>query len=305
MQRRTALAAALFALAMHASALRAQGYTLEQAASGYDALIEQANEAHAAGDVDAAIELLERAIALEPDRPEAHNNLGVAELDAGDYVRAADAFNALALRIPRLPAGDTSAAIFYLQAHDGMLEAGGLLLDEGGLPDAVHIFERLVELFPESGDGRHNLALTYADLEALHESATIARQMIEREPLSDAGWSFWMDATLGIAQLAEDEEVAAEYLQRYDDVHAQAEALPFRVDGLLVERESGTLTGRLIGASAPAGTDVRLRMRFIGRGGLVDERVVTLSAPGAGVQTTFSVPAPRAPITGITYTIVE
>ena len=305
MQRRTVLAIAVLALAAHASVLGAQDYTLEHAASAYDELLGRANAAHAAGDVDAAVELLERAIALEPDRPQAHNNLGVAQLDAGDYERAADAFTALALRVARFPAGDSSAAAFYMQAHDGMLEAGGLLLDEGGLVEARGIFERLIELFPESGDARHNLALTYSDLEAFDESAAVARAMIEREPLSDAGWSFWMDALLGGAELGADAAAEAEYLQRYDDVHAQAEALPLRLDGLLVDGASGTLTGRLIGASAPAGSDVRLRMRFAGRGGVVDERVVTLSAPGPGGQATFSVPAPRAPITGITYTIVE
>ena len=305
MQRRTVLATALVALAVHASALCAQDYTLEQAASAYDALLERANAAHAAGDVDAAIELLERAIALEPERPEAHNKLGVAQLDAGEYERAADAFMALALRSARLPAGDTSANRFYLQAHDGMLEAGGLLLDEGGLQEALRIFQQLIQLFPESGDARHNLALTFADLEAFDESAAVAREMIEREPLSDAAWSFWMDALLGGAHLSDDAEVEADYLQRYDDVHAQAEALPFRLDGLLVDGATGTLTGRLVGASAAGGTEVRLRIRFIGRGGVVDERVVALSAPGPGVQQPFSVPAPRAPITGITYTIVE
>jgi tetratricopeptide (TPR) repeat protein len=304
MQRRTVLGA-LVALAVHASALGAQGYTLEHAASGYDALIEQANAAHASGDIDAAIELLERALALDPERPEAHNNLGVAELDAGDYTRAADRFGALALLVRSMPAHDSIASDYYLQAHDGMLEAGGLLLDEGGLLEARDIFTRLIELFPESGDGRHNLALTYSDLEALDESAALARQMIEREPLSDAGWSFWMDALLGTAELTDDDDVEADALQRYDDVHAQAEALPLRLDGLLVDRANGTLTGRVIGAAADAGTPVTLLIRLHGRDGVLDERAVTLNAPGAGAEASFTVPAARAPVTGITYTIAE
>ena len=304
MQRRIALAA-LVALLAGAADVRAQDYTVDAPASEYDALIEEGNAAFEAGDLDGAAALLDRARALDGGRPEAFNNLGVVELERGEYARAASWFLELAYLLRAFPAHDDDAALYYLQAHDGMLEAGGLLLDAGDVVAARDALAGLVTVFPESGDARHNLAVAFTDLEWFQDLHDAARAMVALEPLSDAGWAFVMDSFLGWAENTEDDAAYDEYLQRYDDTHAQAEALPVRLDQLRVDGGAGTLTGHVIGGSAPAGENVRVRMRFIGRDGVMDEREVTFTSPGPGQRVTFSAPGPTAPITGLTYTLVE
>ena len=42
----------------------------------------------------------------------------------------------------------------------------------------------------------------------------------------------------------------------------------------ILRADDGTLNGTLIGGAAPAGDNVQLRFRFIGRGGVLDERSI-------------------------------
>ena len=309
MQRRTAIAGAFVVLAF--AATNAAGQTaqntigIEGPATPYDALLESADAAYRADDLERAVALLEQAIALDPRRLAAYNNLGVAELDRGQYERAADRFLELAFLVRALPAGDADAAQYYVQAHDGLLEAAGLLLDEGAAAAAQPILTGLLGLYPESDDARHNLALAWFDLGRWGDLLEVGRQIVANEPLSDAGWSFMMDAHLSMAEEAVTDAEHAEHSQRYDDVHAQAEALPFRLDALRVDPDAGTISGAMFGGAAPAAEPVRLRIRFIGRDGVVDERTLTLHAPGTGVQTTFTTPGPRVHATGWTYTLAE
>ena len=305
MPRRGGVAGAFLLLSLSATGAHAQGITLEHAASPYDALIERADDAFEARDLDGAIALLEQAVALDETRPEAFNNLGVAELARGAHARAADRFFQLAQLIRRRPAGDAEAAQYHVHAHDGMLEAGGLLLDEGGAADAVPIFEQLIALYPESDDARHNLAVAYYDLGRWQDMLDVGRAMVEHQPLSDAGWSFLTDGWLGLAEETDDDAAYEEYLQRSDDLHAQAEALPVRFDALRLDAGTGALSGRMTGVAAAAGAALTVRFRFHGRDGVLDERVVTLSAPAPGTQATFTAGGPVAPVTGWTYTLVE
>lgn len=300
-----ALAAALVAPGVGAPAALAQSISLERAATPYDSLLEAAGDAHRYADLDEAALLLERAIELDPGRPEAYNNLGVVEMDRGGYPRAVEAFLELAHLARAQPERDTAAASYYVQAHDGLLEAGGLLLDEGAAPDAKDAFARLVELYPESQDGRHNLAIAYLDLGWWQDMLDVGRAMTANEPLSDAGWAFVQDGFAGLAADAETDAAYEDFMQRYDDVRAQIEALPLRLGGLSVDGAEGTLSGTVIGGSAPAGENVRLGFRFLGRDGVIEERTITLTTPGPGNETTFSAPGPRGPITGWAYSILD
>lgn len=272
--------------------------------SAYDRLIAAADAAYRDGEDDGrAIELLREARALDASRPEAHNNLGVIGLETGDAVLARESFATLA-RLNRGMPTSTEAATWYARAHDGLLEAAGMMYDEGALEEARAALDELLALYPESSDGRYNLALALYELgdnDALRETA---RTMLEHEPLSDAGWAFLEAALIGRAEQAATVEEDASWRQRYDDVRAQVESLPLRLDDILIQ--GGSITGVLIGGSAPIGTEVPVRFRFHGREGAVGEAELVFAAPGSGVETSFAFDVTvRAPATGWSYTIEQ
>jgi tetratricopeptide (TPR) repeat protein len=225
-------------------------------------------------------------------------------MDRGEYRRAIDSFLELAHLVSQQPPREAVAASFYVQAHDGLLEAGGLLLDEGAAAEAKDALASLIELYPESDDARHNLAIAYLDLRWWQDVLEVGRAMVASQPLSYAAWTFMLDAFAGMAEDAASDSAYAESMQRYDDVQAQFESLPFRLDGLQIAAD-GTLGGTLLGGVAPEGDNVLLQFRFVGRDGVLAERSVTLTAPGPGEQTTFALPGSNAHVTGWTYTIVE
>jgi Flp pilus assembly protein TadD len=135
--------------------------------------------AHQAGRNDVAIHLIGRAIAIEPNLPEAHCNLGIA-LQAGGRVDDAVAAyrRALALR-PKYPEahsnlgtalreqGQLDEAIgefrLAIDQRPGFHEAHGhlgvALRDKGLLVEAMLAYHQALILRPDYAEAHHNLAL--------------------------------------------------------------------------------------------------------------------------------------------------
>ena len=99
---------------------------------------------------EAACAAYERALALDPELPDAHLNLGRLLHEAGDLAAAEHHYrDALALR-----PGDATAAF----------NLGVALEDAGRLPEASDAYELAIAADPRAADAHHNLAWVYERL---------------------------------------------------------------------------------------------------------------------------------------------
>ena len=57
-----------------------------------DALTKRGNTLRQKGEIDMAITVYAKALQLKPDHPEAHYNLGIALMQQGDSIAAADSY---------------------------------------------------------------------------------------------------------------------------------------------------------------------------------------------------------------------
>jgi predicted O-linked N-acetylglucosamine transferase (SPINDLY family) len=117
---------------------------------------------NAIGRVDQAIPLCRRAVQLQPDRAEAHNNLGVALMNNGQLDEA-DAALQRALQLKP----------DYAEAHGNF---GNVLKERGQLAQAIAAYRRAIEISPANAVIHSNLVHTvyfhpdYGQAELLRES---------------------------------------------------------------------------------------------------------------------------------------
>ena len=95
------------------------------------------------GRSEEVIELLNKAIDLKHDYPDAHNNLGVALQKKGDINAAIDSFNTALKLKPNYPV-----------AHYNL---GTALQEQGELTAAIASFNKAIELKPDYADAHNNL----------------------------------------------------------------------------------------------------------------------------------------------------
>lgn len=175
--RRLALAGLVFSVAWLASNL-APPYARDQmlADSLGNAGVVQAQ----AGDAERAVELLREAVALKPQSPELHGNLGLALLDARRADEAVDAFVA-------------SRSLRPADAFRAQLRVGWALSLAGRHNQALDEIERALAMSPSNAE-----ALGYAS-DALRKlgrwrearerlEAVVARHPKEREPRRRLAW---------------------------------------------------------------------------------------------------------------------
>lgn|GEM_PF-664125 len=128
----------------------------------------KAADASEKGDMEKSIEHLKKAIEIDPDYMEAHNNLGVRYLQKNDYEKALVEFET-ALRL------DSGSAL-------ATVNAAVALYSLGRLPEAVVSARRAVDLDASSTKARYILGLAlvaqriYSD-EALHNLQTAATEI--------------------------------------------------------------------------------------------------------------------------------
>ncbi len=123
---------------------------------------------YTAGQPDAAVASLSRAIELDPDKLDAHVNLAAALLTSGRVDEAL-------IDLDRI-----------LSAHPGIAEANGLLgyalTAKGRLPEAVVAFRRALELDPRLAASHNGLGIVLAQLGDIVSAAAEFKEAIRLDP---------------------------------------------------------------------------------------------------------------------------
>ncbi len=127
-----------------------------------------ATTAQAAGRIDDAIIHYRAALALDPDLPEAHNNLGVALENSGRLDEALGHYRAAVVCRPG-----------YAEAY---VNLGNALAGQGKGGEAVAAYRRAIEIDPSRPEAHYNLGNCLYVLRKLTEAAAAFRRAIELRP---------------------------------------------------------------------------------------------------------------------------
>jgi tetratricopeptide (TPR) repeat protein len=177
-----------------------------------------------AGQLDRAIASCQVALRLQPDYPEAANNLGLAHLARGDAAAAIERFEA-ALRLGPLP-----------MVHNNLGNARRL---QGERAEALHQFQQAVTLDPSLAEAHSNLGQLLLEENQRQEALRHCREAVRLRP-------DFPEALANLGNVLRDLGHFAEARQQY------AEALRLQPDLPLVYgnmgqalQEEGDLTGAI------------------------------------------------------------
>ncbi len=193
------------------------------------------------GHLDAAIDLIGRAIAVNPAVAEYHNSLGEAYRQSGQRDRAvaclshaiglmpdyADAHNNLGNTLKDLGRLDEAIAAYRraIELKPGGAEAQnnlGVALDRAGRPDeAIAAYRRAIDLKPDHCDAHINLAVALHAMGRLDEAIAACRRVLELRPGLVAAHISLGNALKGMGRL---EEAIVVYRQVVALVPERAEA---------------------------------------------------------------------------------
>jgi serine/threonine-protein kinase len=120
------------------------------------------------GQSDEAIACYKKAIELEPKNAAAHNNLGVALADKGQLDEAITCYNKALVLDPK-----------YAAAHFNL---GNALKDKGQVDEAIACYNKAIELDPKFANAHINLGNALKDKGQLDEAIACFRKAIELEP---------------------------------------------------------------------------------------------------------------------------
>lgn len=120
------------------------------------------------GRVRTGIDLLRRAVDINPNLAQFHNHLGQAQRDLGHTDQAADTFRAALHLDPN-----------YAEAHNNL---GAALHDLRQLPQSVASFRKAIALAPDQPDAHNNLGNVLLDIGRVDEAAGECRAAIRLNP---------------------------------------------------------------------------------------------------------------------------
>ncbi|MCF6289886.1 MAG: tetratricopeptide repeat protein [Desulfobacterales bacterium] len=204
-------------------------------------LFHQAFRCHGNGDLDGALDLYHRVLALDPDNFEARYNLGIIHHSQGELEQARQHYRSVLRLVPdHLPTryslgnvcrdiGDRDGAIEAYQrvialdpGHADALHNLGVIFFLGNQPGAaIDCYRRALAVEPGFGPGHYNLGVALYHAGRLEEAAASYRAAIRINP-DDGDSHFNLGITL--RELDRLEEAAASYraalANNPDDVHA-------------------------------------------------------------------------------------
>lgn len=216
----------------------AQGQ-LAQAEKAYKGILKKAPQqcdalhllgviAHQKGDDNGAVDLIRKALAINPGFAEAHNNLGDALQSLGNYDEAVSAYErALEIR-PDFPEahnnlgtvfhdlGKFEEAIASIKKATGVdpsyIEAfcnlGNVYRDCGRLDDAIHNYQKAISIHPDFAEAHFNLSLIHKQQGKFSEAGECLRKAVKLQPNSS---KFLNDFAAVQAELGELEDAIALY----------------------------------------------------------------------------------------------
>jgi Flp pilus assembly protein TadD len=120
------------------------------------------------GQLDEAIAACRQAIALRPNYAEAHSNLGNALIGRGQLDEAIAAFRQAVILNPKLS-----------EAHSNL---GNSLRDKGQLDEAIVVFRQAITLNPNIPEAHYNFGIALADKGQLDEAIAAYRQATALRP---------------------------------------------------------------------------------------------------------------------------
>jgi predicted TPR repeat methyltransferase len=233
---------------------------------------------HQSGDSDAAVELINRSIALNPGQPNYFNNLGNVLVEAGRPGEATDAYErVIALAPDHANAHNNLGALSkaqgkfaeaarayqkaielnpsHVDAHNNM---GKLLAAQGRTKEAVGWYCKAITLMPDHPDARKLLGIAYYTLGQIGKAADVYRQWLADEPESPIA-SHMLSACSGqdVPPRASDEYIASTFDLFADSFDAKLGKLAYRAPELVAEALSRAYAGPkkgLVALDAGCGT---------------------------------------------------
>ena len=177
-----------------------EGPTPEQRAADLAAQLDAGNAALADGDVDGAIAAYEEVLAVAPDLPEVHHNLGLAYNRKEDWERAGQEFRKAAELDPD-----------FAEPHGALAV---MLANAGHRDEAIVELQQAVGLDPDNVEYLYNLAILYKDSGKPRDAETAFLQLEEMDP-DNPEIQYHMGTTLlGLGKM--DEAIAR--LEKYLEV---------------------------------------------------------------------------------------
>jgi tetratricopeptide (TPR) repeat protein len=282
-------------LAICASLVYAQAADDQAREAAWRKLFLEGIAAYNQRDEDAAIQKWEAANKIYDLRPEGYNNIAVVVAGRGDHDRAVSMYLQALAVLPRMRAPLESERAERLGArrdvYQGLLGSAEELFKQGKAMEAARALQALTAADPNNREAWHILGLALNRLERWPELVPVARRSIELDPLSASARALLANALKAEKAPSEPAAPVPVYLE----------------DVQMVQSPKGiTLRGTVAGATAPAGTAVRLEIIFDDGGEVVGTHQVTITAPEKGRRVPFSIAVENtATATSYRYRVLE
>jgi len=169
-----------------------------------------------------SIEMMEKAIAIDPDFAMAYRSMAMAYSNIG-FTPQANEYMKKALDLAdRLPARER----FFI-------EADFLSLSEKTLEKSIEAYKNLLDLYPDDSSANHNLAVRYSSIGEYHEAIDHYEINRKNDDLSLIGFANLSGVYRSVESYDKAREVIEEALQKYPDsaVPHQELAHHYRMEG--------------------------------------------------------------------------
>jgi tetratricopeptide (TPR) repeat protein len=293
--RRFVLLAFWLGLMICASPVRAQAPDDQAREAAWRTLFMEGIAAYNQRDEDGAIEKWEAANKIYDLRPEGYNNIAVIAAGRGDHERAASMYLQALAVLPRMRAPLESERGERLGArrdvYQGLLGSAEELFRQGKAKEAAQALQPLTAADPDNREAWNVLGLALYKLERWAELVPAARRSVELDPLNASARTLLANALKAAGAPPEPAALVPVYLE----------------DVQMVQSPKGmTLRGAAVGATAPAGSAVRLEVTFSDAGEIAGTHELTITAPEKGRRAPFSLTVPTiAAATSYRYRVAD